>query len=120
MAHHNTIYNHIHKYMLHVFVPPRSSQVHDMISPLIPSTIHTRGSHSPTADSTSCTGLERKGLTPRARIAISNPPPQHISGSQPMVHPAHWPTAQCKQSEKGSHALSARTAPRVLRGSYLQ
>ena len=42
----------------------------------------------------------------------------HIAevGLKPMVHPAHWPTAQCKQSEKGTHALSARTAPRVLRG----
>ena len=64
----------------------------------------------------SCTGLDREGLTPRARRAISNPPSQRRSGSQAHgAHPAHWPTAQCRQSELDTHAVRARTAPRVLR-----
>ena len=50
------------------------------------STIHT-------ADPTSCAGLKREGLTPRARRAISNPPTQHRSGSQ--AHGAPSPLANC-------------------------
>ena len=48
----------------------------------------------------SCTGLDREGLTPSARRAISNSPSQRRSGSQAHgAHPAHWPTTQCRQSE---------------------
>ena len=32
-----------------IYVPPRSGQVHDVIPPLISSTIHTKDSHGPTA-----------------------------------------------------------------------
>ena len=61
----------------------------------------------------------RKGsYTPCTEGNLQSAPTTQKWDSEPMVHPAHWPTAQCKQSEKGTHALSARTAPRVLRGSY--
>ena len=73
------------------------------------STIHT-------ADTTSCAGHERKGLTPSDRWAISHTPQKWVWSPRPV--PALRPTAQCKQTEKGTHALCARTAPRVLRGSY--
>ena len=63
----------------------------------------------------------KKGsYTPCTEGNLQSAPTTQKWDSKPMVHPAHWPTAQCKQSENGTHALSARTAPRVLRGSYLQ
>ena len=62
----------------------------------------------------------RKGsYTPCTEGNLQSAPTTQKWDSKPMVHPAHWPTAQCKQSEKGTHALSARTAPRVLRGYCL-
>ena len=52
------------------------------------------------------------------RRAISNPTSQCRGGSH--AHGAPQPTGQprSKQSELCTHALCARTAPRVLRGSY--
>ena len=64
----------------------------------------------------SCTGLDREGLTPSARRAISNSPSQRRSGSQAHgAHPAHWPTTQCRQSELYTPCRACKTAPRVLR-----
>ena len=88
-----------------------SIQTIQTIAAFTSSTIHT-------ADTTSCAGHERKGLTPSDRWATSNPPTHREVGLKPKPVPALRPTAQCKQTEKGTHALCARTAPRVLRGSY--
>ena len=60
------------------------------------STIHT-------ADTTSCAGHERKGLTPSDQWAISNPPTHRRSGSQ-----AH---GQCQLSGQLRSASKQKRAP---------
>ena len=72
-----------------------------------------------TADSTSCTGLGGWVLHPVHGGRSPIRPQQRSGGILHGSDPAHGATAQCKQSEKGTHALSAGTAPRVLLGSYL-
>ena len=93
--------------------PPaaRFQTILQTIAAFTSSTIHT-------ADTTSCAGHERKGLTPSDRWAISNPPTHRRSGSQ--AHGQCQLSGQLRSASKtkGTHALCARTAPRVLRGSY--
>ena len=82
--------------------PPAAQDSHSFIQTIqkiatfTSSTIHT-------ADTTSCAGHERNGLTPSDRWAISNPPTHRRSGSQ-----AH---GQCQLSGQLRSASEQKRAP---------